>query len=245
MHQNTNPVVIQDKNGKTTTVHRKQDSSPAASLSTLPAPSLSLSTSAPSSTDDAFRKLSELGIELSGSEFGAKNIAYLASHPKTLDAVIESIKESDEDTKKNIWEFKLGGMGMYPDDEEDNYDYRKNYWRIIKTVHLGQSLYPEKDATTRRRDIDRVVGASERGMGWWATSKKYTEVQAAMVAVVASGKLSDFEFKGRMDDIFFMADNLEKVIPLIPAILERGDTSQGYVKALMENASAPLANGLL
>jgi hypothetical protein len=48
-----------------------------------------------------------------------------------------------------------------------------------------------------------------------------------------------------MDDIFFMADNFEKVIPLIPAILERGDTSQGYIKELLENESAALAEGLL
>lgn len=243
MHQNTNPVVIQDKNGKTTTVHRKQDSSSAISSSALPAPLLTAPTVSP--TEDALHELSELGIDLSGSDFGAANVAYLTSHPKTLSAVIDSIRESDEDTRTNIWAFKLRNQVMHPDHEDDDYDYRKNYWRMIKTTPLGKTLFPDKDASSRRRDIERVIGVSERGMGWWPTAKQYTEVQAAMVAVVVSGKISDFEFKGRMDDIFYMSDNWEKVLPLIPTILERGDTSQGYVETLLENESVALANGLL
>lgn len=243
MQQNTSPVVIQDKNGKTTTVHRKNESTPSFTPSLLPPPSLVSPASSP--VQDALRDLSELGIDLHGSDYGAANITYLAGHPNTLNAVIEAIRESDEDTRKNIWECKIARLDMHPDDEDDDYDYRKSYWRMIKTIPLGKVLYPGKDATSRRRDVDGVVRTSERGMGWWPTAKKYTEVQAAMIAVVAGGEVSNFGFKGRMDDIFFMADNLEKVIPLIPALLERGDTSRGYVEALLKNEAAVLDQGVL
>jgi len=243
MQQNTSPTVIQDKNGKTTTVHRKNISSTVASVSDLPAPSLSIA--APTTTEEALRDLSELGIDLPGSSFGVDNIAYLAGYPKVLHAVIESIKESDEDTKKDIWAFKLGEQSMHPDYEGDNHDYRSNYWRMIKTIPFGKALFPDMDANDRRRHLDRVVGLSERGMGWWPAAKKYTEVQAAMIAIVASGKFSNFEFKGRMSDIFYMADNLEKVIPLIPEILKRGDSSREYVEALINNEAKALSDGVL
>jgi hypothetical protein len=241
MHQNTNPVVIQDKNGKTTTVHRKNAIASDGSASAIPAPSLQTKLS----PEDALRVFSSLGIELSDTTFGKENIAYLTGYPKVLEEVIEKIRESDDHTRKSLWAFKLGERVMHPDHEEDDYDYRKSYWRLVKTIPLATLLFPEKVPYGHRQDIENVVNLCDSKMGWPPGSKKYVETQAAMVAVVASGQFRNFEFKGRMDDIFFMADNFEKVIPLIPAILERGDTSQGYIKELLENESAALAEGLL
>lgn len=241
MHQNTNAVVIQDKNGKTTTVHRKNIVASSASASSLPAPSLQEKPS----RESALRALSSFGVDLSDSVYGRKNIAYLAeTHPKVLNELIEAISESDE---ADLWAYKLGKRDMYPVDDEDDsfYDYRKDYWRLIKTIPLASVLFPDREAGSRRRNFEQLVNLCDAKIGWPPSSKRYVETQAAMVTVVASGELMNFEFKGRMDDIFFMADHFEKVIPLIPSILERGDTSPGYVKALIENASAPLADGLL
>jgi hypothetical protein len=241
MHQNTNPVVIQDKNGKTTTVHRKNAAAPVALASSLPAPALST----PLTTEEALRLLSEAGVDLHDTSDGRNNIAYLTGHPRVFNEMLEAIEQCDEDSRTNVWTYLLGERVMRPTDDEDTYDYRNSYWRLIKTVPLGGTLLPVEGSYGRRRDIQRVTSLCETKMGWPPGSKRYSEAQAAMIAVVASGRLRDFEFKGRMDDIFFMADNLEKVIPLIPAILERRDTSQGYIKALLENESIALADGLL
>lgn len=241
MHENTNPVVIQDKNGKTTTVHRKQTATSSSSLSSLPAPSLQEKPS----RESALRTLSSLGVDLSDSIYGRKNIAYLAeTHPKVLNELIEAISESDEAA---LWTYKLGKRDMYPHDDEDDsfYDYRKDYWRLIKTIPLASALFPDKEDASRRLNFERLVNLCDAKIGWPPSSKKYVETQAAMVAVAASGELLDFEFKGRMYDIFFMGDHFEKVIPLIPKIMERGDTSRGYIEVLLENESAPLAEGLL
>lgn len=241
MQQNTSPVVIQDKNGKTTTVHKKNSTESSSLGSAIPSPSLPKI----DPTADAIQQLADLGIDLSDSTNGGKNAEYLASYPKVLHEVIEAIKASDEDTKKNIWEQKLSNREMHPLDDEDDHDYRNSYLRIVKTTPLGKVLFPDRAASSRRIDVDRLFSQCERAMGWWPLSKKYVEVQAAMVAAIASGSPLTFEFKPHMDDIFFMADNLDKVIPLIPALLERGDTSRGYVEALLKNEAAALNQGVL
>lgn len=241
MHENTSPVVIQDKNGKITTVHKKNSTGASALGSSLPAPALAKV----DPTADARQQLNDLGIDLSEGEYGTKNAEYLARYPKTLHEVTEAIKESDEDTKKYIWEEKLKNNEMHPLDDEDTYNYLNSYLRIVKTTQLGRLLFPDQSSGSLRLSIDRLTLQCEKAMGWWPTSKKYVEVQAAMVAVMASKKPLGFQFQLHMNDIFFMADNWEKVSPLIPAILDRGDTSQGYIKELMENESTALANGLL
>jgi hypothetical protein len=251
MHQNTNAVVIQDKNGKITTVHRKNDGQAPASTSVLPAPA-PVRVSAPS-TEQALAALSDLGVDIADSDYGKGNIAYLSTEcPRVLNHLLEAVEQADPEDLP-VWASRLGGKVMHDEyadqhDDDEEYeptDYRGSYYRLIKTIPLGRKLFPNDDPNASRRKVEQVISTCETKMGWRPIQKNYTEVQAAMIAVAASKAIYSFEFKGRMEDIFWMADNLDQVETVLPEILERGDSSRGYIEALLENKSSALAQGVL
>lgn len=245
MHQNTRPVTIADKNGKITTVHRKDTASPSSQSAALPVPKIQTAPFTTYSFDDALSALRSLDVELSDTEYGAQNIAHLArTNEKLLSEVINAVEDADDETR-GIWRYALGERPKHPQYTGDNDDHSGYYRRCIKTIPIGSLIYAEGDGDQRARRIERLASGCGSKMGWQPHQKNYTEALAAMVVVAASGNEYRFEYKGRMDDIFWIADNLEKVKPLIPVIMDRKESSRGFIESLMNNKTSSLTGGIL
>lgn len=237
------PVVISDKNGKITTVHRSMSQQASGAKSSIPAPAVNEASGM--TAVEAFSALQDCGVTLSDTNHGIDNISHLGkAHPKLLKQLVEAVEESDERTR-SVWKHTLGTPAFYPDHDNDDTDYSSYYRRFIHTTAIGTKLHPDATPDQCSRRIRDLVRVCEQKIGWSTHQKRYYETKAAMIVVATSANPYRFEFKGHMEDIFFIADNLEKVEPLIPEILKRRETSRGYIEALMENKAAALTDGLL
>lgn len=246
MNQNTTPVIIQDKNGKTTTVHKKLHSGSPAGAS-IPQLGGSKTPAEVPTTDEAVASLAAWGVRVHDNT--QVNLQFLSeTKPELLKTLIDTIGAAD-DHERSIWETALSMSAYVPEDEEDEpRRFLGHYHRFIHTIPLGVKLLPEESRSTGDRALYKIKQLStpcERRMGWSPSQKQYREAKAAMIAVAVAGGEYKFDWKSRMEDIFWIADHLEDVEPLIPSLLERKDTSRGFIEALMENEASALTSGLL
>lgn len=231
------PVVITDKNNRVTTVYRKAHSDQRAA--SLPTPSLGMNPAAyldPTALD-AMRRLGMAPT----SDYGLRNISYIAKHDQTLLESIVGLCESDADEKR-LW---LVQLRNYDVEDMDDPDAIKNHrWRFelqrtaIKVMALIDPGYTGHFPTDNLLENVHLAN-HQRPVDDWEYQ------HARVIAIGVEGEQSRRGTEAFDDDVEFISKNREAVESVLPELAERRTVESAVVKALLSNPSPALRDGTL
>jgi hypothetical protein len=247
------PEVHVNKNGVPVIKH--VNNTPAANSlgkASLPAPA---QTRTGSSADVAERAIKE--FESMVPEFLPvtlhENFRYLSEHhPKMLNRIMDEVRVATE-AEANVWKFVLNEAIDYKnipsgDEEYEKEEYLHMQMSSLKThienVPLAVQLFPDDSPHMQGVNAYRLATRAYQVTRWGPSSGKYVETQAVMIL----GRTSDYKMDrigGHGDDIWFIADNMEKVLPLLPELMKRQQTSKGLIESLLSVDSPALLDGAL
>jgi hypothetical protein len=88
--------------------------------------------------------------------------------------------------------------------------------------------------------IGQLAVNVENALGLSFSDKDTTRAQAAMIIANVSGRLS-FD----ADDLIFVTESLNRVVPLIPELKKRMNTTRSLIESLWENEANALDQGVL
>jgi hypothetical protein len=122
--------------------------------------------------------------------------------------------------------------------------YETHYRRMIELVQLSVALLPDAPPGYRSHKIAERAEAAESITGVYPGDPEYVETKAWMIVQEIESLRPD-AFGSTAGARAFIAENLEKVMPLIPELLKRRTASEGVIRELLSNEASSLNDGVL
>lgn len=228
-----------DKNGVTSTKWIKPIAATTQPRS-LPAPSVAVATPA-ARAKEAVQELESLGYDLTAYPATVHNLTFIAEHdPFLFDQTMQNARATDTEGLRFLGQ--LMGENTLSEDNDWDEDQRQRtltaYYRVCRNLSISSAF----NSLTK---IDSVAYVTENALGMTHRDEDISRAQALMIINRVTGE-SVFDIADdQKDDIAFIANNLEKVIPLIPDLLMRQDASRGLIEALWTSQHSALNDGIL
>lgn len=239
-----------DKNGVTSTKWVRPVTSHPLTHSSLPAPAPAVKRGNPAvQAERAYLELKGLDHDLAAKFYTGQNLRFLAEYePELLNCIMESARKADASGMAILTQIMEKGLPDRPFESDQAMDdfLEKNippYYRIVKNLSLATALFPDK-GTALQIDFTKGIAASaESAMGMSFKQEDCSRGQAAMIIFgTTTGKsISDIS----EDDIAFVAENIDRIIPLVPELMKRKSSTRDLIESLWANDSQVLNEGLL
>lgn len=225
------PVVITDKNGRVTTVHRR--SATSTKPKTLPKPVMR------DFVGEAAKALLEIGIEEQYAVKAIPNLAYLAEHdPLMLDEIKKRC--SRPGIEQRIWYLRLqfnelfsGSVAAERRDELRNCRALLELYPVASRISETEGKVVPGIINMMIRDTleycSRYQGSSD-----WSTEK---------MAMVACRFIDDDDERHHM--IFTHWKRVDEIVDLIPELARRGKVDSETLEMLLDSEYPALRDGEL
>lgn len=249
-----NPLVSEvrvNKNGVPVTKHVLATKALAAGKKMLPAPAVKASHVM--LAERAVAALEGFGVDLADTHHQGRNLEFAAKYePKIIDKIVAAVAEAEDDETREEWRRLLGDETwetpepFRDSDEEASFisEGFHRYRQMVENTGLSMKLFPDASFGLREYKMRGLAQRAEGIMGWMPGDKKYVETQAVMIL----GTISDYKMNriaGHGDDIFFIADNMEKIKKVLPELMKRKPVDRGLIELLIKNESSVLTEGVL
>lgn len=247
---NLTPVVITDKRGRTTTVHRRLDKS-GASKSALAEQAIIN----PNSTAEYERfkpKGQKAFRDMGMNGFGGvtvKNMTCIAMLDEPLlDRIVARCKEGGVEAK--LWRINLAYSDSFnakdpacnPRVLEQYREALDLYPLALKVLSVDKPL-DETDLGSIHSKVDTIINSAER----FTEHEDYDlrTMKAHMLASAIKPFGYDDDDSNVVETLEFIADNIDAVVERLPILIARGDRDAGLLDELLSAENTPLIEGVL
>lgn len=229
MPSNLTPVVITDKNGRVTTVHRKN--AKVGKAKAIPAPKRDYK-------PEGQKAMLELGIEGTFSKTAVPTLAYLAEHdPKLLSGIIERCAAGGMEEKVWMLRIKYRDLFCSPNPEvlRNNLEECRGLLELYPVASSITQATGEHIPGVIERLVEDTVYDSRRfnGGGW-------DLVRVSMIA-----KKFAIDDDEAHDITFTLWKRLPEMIDLIPELAKRGKVDMETFEMLLDSEYPALRDGEL
>lgn len=222
------PTVITDKNGRITTVHRKN--AKVGKAKAMPAPRRDF-------TNEAMAAMSAMGANATYSESAASNLAYLAEHdPKLLSGIIEQC--ATDDMAQKTWHVTIQYRKMFSSDDPEADRENLVFCRGMLELYPVASRISKADkqyipGVIKLMVEDTLEYTQRYSGGDWGTVR---------LAMIAKRFVTEEDQHGV---IFTMWRRLPEMIELIPELAQRGKVDGETLEILLDSETSALREGEL
>lgn len=236
---NLTPTPRTDKNGRTVTRWVRSDSSSSPLTTRIPAPAAG----AVSIVDQSILELGDLGYDLKSYPLTHDNLKFLSGYdPALLDRVMTSARVADPAGLEVLGQFMQDDLREYYSEYMKPYlpKLKALWYRRATTFPLAPKLHPDVTPKNQIGAIGQLAVNIENMLGLSFSAKDTTRAQAAMIISNIAGRFS-FD----TDELDFVTENLDRVIPLIPELKKRRNATRSLIESIWENESNALDCGVL
>lgn len=234
-----------DKNGVTSTRWlRPQGHRNAAMVHMLPAPEQPNTASTKQLTRDLVNEMRQLGMSISEETTGRRALyTILSNDAELMNRIMKRIRDASP-LERSVWDAHFT-RNISPFEATKNWDKDHiDYDRLLSNMKL-LPLFVERGETPSETlsSLLKKTRIMEQISDIPVGDENYTKVQASLII----GCIDPFpvSLRGRDEDIEFIADNIDAVIPLIPLLKDRQSTDRGLIAALLTNDTPVLNEGVL
>jgi hypothetical protein len=188
-------------------------------------------------------ELGNLGYELQDYPLTHGNLKFFSDcEPALLDRVMASARVADPAGLAVLGRFMQDDLREYYSASMKPYlpKLKALWYRRATTFPLAPKLYPDVTPNNQMGAIGQLAVNVENALGLSFSDKDTTRAQAAMIIANVSGRLS-FD----ADDLIFVTESLNRVVPLIPELKKRMNTTRSLIESLWENEASALDQGVL
>ena len=125
-------------------------------------------------------------------------------------------------------------------DEIDEMHYR----RMIELVPLSVAIFPDAPPGYRASMVDKHASASEARLAIFPGDGSYSLVKARIIIAEAERKSAP-RSGDRSEDIAYISQHLDEVIPLVPELVKRGTASADIIRELLNSDVKAIREGVL
>lgn len=185
-----------------------------------------------------------LGLSATGGGLIEENIAHLAMYQPALKADVLASIESLSDDRRYLWSNTLNIYSFASSDSRDLTSIEKSLRNWMRIIDFTEVLYPLDEDCYTETDISNTIYS----VGNLASRGEDYRVLIALMLMRRDGQ---FKYSGkgmdqdRADEVRFIVDNIEAILPLVPELMERRDASWQMMQTLLRAESVPLRGGLL
>lgn len=222
------PTVITDKNGRITTVHRKN--TVAGKGKAMPAPKRDF-------TNEAMSAMSAMGSSDTYSEAAASNLAYLAEHdPKLLTEITESCSKDDmaQKTWRSTIQYNHLFSGKTPETAGENLRFCRALVELYPVAALISKADKQYIPGVIKLMVENTLAYTQYyGSGSWDTTR---------MAMLSERYVTEEDQHGV---IFNQWQRLPEMIELIPELARRNKVDRETLEILLDSETTALREGEL
>lgn len=242
------PTVVTDKNGKITTVHKRQQSS--ASRVDMPPPAAKKSPK--QAAKEAMDRLKANNMDLFSSPSNNAVFFYLAAtaHTEIMERLVSAAENCPSGEERNVW-MRVIGDSVVPTRGTLYWNTGwMRYQHLDALVPLAVSLEADGRHGRYYKQADRLIDKVMYSFTQHHQDREF--LQAAAIVLHLNDENNpmkrDITVKDAqkyLPEIEFISTHIENVKKILPALGARGKTDRGTVEALISSASPSLAQGAL
>lgn len=184
-------------------------------------------------------------INPSGTEgYLASSLRVLASRDisKLIDIARDIISSNTREVA--LWRAALGHLRSRVNDFMSDEQVFSQFATMKQLVPFSARFPSDLTPDEQLAVIVRHSIRAEQSLGYDATDpdEDYNKVKAGIIVLAAKPGMDPALC---INEIFFIADNLDKVVPHLSVIIDRGNVYQDFIEELMTSSTPALEQGML